>query len=66
VRALGFGFGPWGFAAVLQGHRAVRRSSRWCLIKWLGRVVVAAEETWTRNNTTNYVLIGEDGASTDR
>ena len=29
-------------------------------IKWLGRVVVSAEQIWTRNNTTNYVLIGED------
>ena len=29
-------------------------------IKWLGRIVVSAEWIWTRNNTTNYVLIGED------
>ena len=29
-------------------------------IKWLGRIVVSANEIWTRNNTTNYVLIGED------
>ena len=25
-----------------------------------GRIVISAEEIWTRNNTTNYVLIGED------
>ena len=29
-------------------------------IKWLGRIVVSAEQVWTRNNTTNYVLIGDD------
>lgn len=29
-------------------------------IKWLGRVVVSSERQWTRNNTTSYVLIGED------
>ena len=29
-------------------------------IKWLGRVVVSTEQLWTRNNTTNYVLIGDD------
>lgn len=29
-------------------------------IKWLGRIVVSAEPQWTRNNTTSYVLIGDD------
>ena len=29
-------------------------------IKWLGRIVVSSEELWTRNNTTSYVLIGND------
>lgn len=29
-------------------------------IKWLGRIVVSREQLWTRNNTTKYVLIGED------
>ena len=29
-------------------------------IKWLGRIVVSNEQVWTRNNTTSYVLIGED------
>lgn len=29
-------------------------------IKWLGRVVVSRERIWTRNNTTSYVLVGED------
>ena len=29
-------------------------------IKWLVHIVVAAKQIWTRNNTTNYVLIGED------
>ena len=29
-------------------------------IKWLGRIVVSTEQIWTRNNTTSYVLIGED------
>ena len=28
-------------------------------IKWLGRIVVSSERTWTRNNTTHYVLIGD-------
>lgn len=28
-------------------------------IKWLGRIVVSSRELWTRNNTTSYVLIGE-------
>ena len=29
-------------------------------IKWLGRIVVSSERLWTRNNTTSYVLIGDD------
>ena len=29
-------------------------------IKWLSRIVVSAEPLWTRNNTTSYVLIGDD------
>ena len=29
-------------------------------IKWLGNIVVSAEPMWTRNNTTSYVLIGDD------
>ena len=29
-------------------------------IKWLGRIVVSSEPQWTRNNTTSYVLIGDD------
>ena len=29
-------------------------------IKWLGRIVVSSEPQWTRNNTTSYVLIGEE------
>ena len=29
-------------------------------IKWLGRIVVSRERLWTRNNTTSYVLVGED------
>ena len=29
-------------------------------IKWLGNIVVSNEQLWTRNNTTNYVLIGDD------
>ena len=29
-------------------------------IKWLGHVTVSASQIWTRNNTTSYVLIGED------
>ena len=29
-------------------------------IKWLGRIVVSTEQQWTRNNTTSYVLIGDD------
>ena len=29
-------------------------------IKWLGRIVVSSEQQWTRNNTTSYVLIGDN------
>ena len=29
-------------------------------IKWLGRIEVSSEELWTRNNTTSYVLVGDD------
>ena len=29
-------------------------------IKWLSRIVVSSDELWTRNNTTSYVLIGDD------
>ena len=29
-------------------------------IKWIGRIVVSSQPLWTRNNTTSYVLIGED------
>ena len=29
-------------------------------IKWLGSIVVSSEQQWTRNNTTSYVLIGDD------
>lgn len=29
-------------------------------IKWLGRIIVSSEKHWTRNNTTSYVLIGDD------
>ena len=29
-------------------------------IKWLGRIVVSSEPVWSRNNTTSYVLIGDD------
>ena len=28
-------------------------------IKWLGRIEVATESIWSRNNTTSYVLIGD-------
>ncbi|MCY4113022.1 MAG: sulfite oxidase [Chloroflexi bacterium] len=31
-------------------------------VKWLGRIVVSRERLWTRNNTTSYVLIGDDYA----
>ena len=29
-------------------------------IKWLGKIVVSSKNHWTRNNTTSYVLIGDD------
>ena len=29
-------------------------------IKWVGRIVVSSQPAWTRNNTTSYVLIGDD------
>ena len=29
-------------------------------IKWLSSIVVSSDELWTRNNTTSYVLIGDD------
>ena len=29
-------------------------------IKWLHRIVVSSEDLWTRNNTTSYVLVGDD------
>ena len=29
-------------------------------IKWIGRIVVSSDPAWTRNNTTSYVLIGDD------
>ena len=29
-------------------------------IKWIGRVIVSSEQLWTRNNTTSYVLIGDE------
>ena len=29
-------------------------------VKWLGRIVVSKAPIWTRNNTTSYVLIGDD------
>ncbi len=29
-------------------------------IKWLGRIIVTSEMMWTRNNTTSYVLMGDD------
>ncbi len=29
-------------------------------IKWLSRIVVSAKPLWRRNNTTSYVLIGDD------
>ena len=28
-------------------------------IKWLGRIVAVSEQVWTRNNTTFYVLMGD-------
>ena len=29
-------------------------------IKWLGQIVVSTQQQWTRNNTSSYVLIGDD------
>ena len=29
-------------------------------VKWLGRIVVTAKRLWSRNNSTSYVLIGDD------
>ena len=29
-------------------------------VKWLGRIVVTSQKVWSKNNTTSYVLIGED------
>lgn len=29
-------------------------------VKWLGRIVVTSEKVWSTNNTTSYVLIGDD------
>ena len=29
-------------------------------IKWLGQIIVSSEQVWTRNNTTSYVLVGDD------
>ena len=29
-------------------------------IKWLDRIAVSTSETWTRNNTTHYVLTGDE------
>lgn len=29
-------------------------------IKWVSRIVVSSERLWTRNNTTSYVLIGDE------
>ena len=34
-------------------------------IKWLDRIEVATQPLWTRNNTTNYVLIGPQYPPTD-
>jgi len=31
-------------------------------IKWLGKIVVSSQKIWTRNNTTAYVLTGEEYA----
>ena len=28
-------------------------------VKWLGRIVVSSERVWSRNNTTSYVLVGD-------
>ncbi len=35
-------------------------------IKWLGRIEVTTGEVWSRNNTTSYVLVGEDYAPEGR
>ena len=29
-------------------------------VKWLGRIEVSSRQHWTRNNTSSYVLIGDD------
>lgn len=29
-------------------------------VKWLGRIEVSSEDVWVRNNTTSYVLVGEE------
>ncbi|WP_419931352.1 sulfite oxidase [Candidatus Poriferisodalis sp.] len=29
-------------------------------IKWLSRIVISSKQQWARNNTTSYVLIGDD------
>ena len=29
-------------------------------VKWLGQIVVSSKPIWTRNNTTSYVLIGDE------
>ena len=29
-------------------------------VKWLGRIEVSSEKVWSRNNTSSYVLIGDD------
>lgn len=29
-------------------------------VKWLGDIVVTSEKVWSKNNTTSYVLIGDD------
>jgi sulfane dehydrogenase subunit SoxC len=29
-------------------------------VKWLGRIMVTTERFWSRNNTTQYVLVGEE------
>ncbi len=31
-------------------------------VKWLGRIIVSSERFWGRNNTTQYVLVGEEYA----
>lgn len=35
-------------------------------IKWVGRIVVSSEQLWTRNNTTSYVLAGDNYPSEGR